>query len=151
MKNIIVAALFALVTVALVFAHPRNAPSTAASVAETIKQVEQDWANASVAVDVGKVSQILGDDWRGVGYAGKVHSKESTLSRLQSREFKLDSYEMGPMEVKVLGNIAVVQGSGAATGHSERKGTVVKTAWMDVLEKRGDKWVVVRSQSTKLP
>ena len=151
MKKIVATALFAFVTVGLLFAHTRKAPSANPSIADTIKQVEQDWANASVAVDTAKIGQILGDDWRAVGYAGEVDSKESALSRVQARKFKLESYEMGPMDVKVLGNIAVVQGSGTATSHSEGKETVDKAAWMDVLEKRGGKWVVVRSQSTKLP
>ena len=54
------------------------------------------------------------------------------------------------MYVKVLGNVAVVQGSATekrTTGGQDSSG---KSVWMDVFVKRGDKWVIVRSHSAKV-
>ena len=152
MKNIIAAALFAFVTVGLVFAHPRKTPSTTASVAEILKQLEQDFGDAIKALDNDKLNQILADDWRSVGYAGKISSKESFLSNLQSdKSASLKSFELGSMDVKVLGNVAVVQGRVTETRITRGQESSFKGAWMDVFEKRGERWVVVRSQSAKLP
>ena len=153
MKNIITAALVAFVTVGLVFAHADKAPSTAPSVAETLKQLEQDLGDAIKALDTDKLNQILADDWRSVGYAGKISSKKSFLSNLQSGKShaRLKSFEIGPMDVKVLGNVAVVQGSVTETRITDGEESTFKGAWMDVFEKRGDRWVMVRSQSAKLP
>jgi ketosteroid isomerase-like protein len=150
MKNIIAAALSAVVILGLVFGNPPKAPPASPSVAETLKQLEQDWGDATKAVDTDKVNQILAGDWRGVGYAGKVWSKESILSDLQFGNSKLESFEFGPMDVKVLGNVAVVQGSITEKRKDDGQVGTIKAAWMDVFEKRGDKWVVVRSQSAKL-
>jgi len=151
MKKIIVAAaVVALVTVGLVFAHPHKVPSPTPSVADNLKQLEQDWADATRDIDTNKISQILADDWRGVGYAGKIHSKENILSELQSYP-RLESFEFGPMDVKAFGNIAVVQGSITEKRSTNGQARTLRAAWMDVFEKRGDKWVVVRSQSAKLP
>lgn len=150
MKKMIVTVLCAFVIVELVFAHSTKVSSARPSVTEIVKQVEQDWADATVDVDTNKLSQILADDWRGVGYLGKVSSKEGALSYVQAGKSRLESYEFGPMDVKVLGNVAVVQGSITENRKEDGQKTIFKAAWMDVLEQRGDKWVVVRSQSARL-
>lgn len=152
MKTIIGAVLLAVVYVGLVFAHPPKASTTTSSDSETLKQLEQDFGNAIKAVDTGKLNQILADDWRSVGYTGKISSKESFLSNLQSgkSQARLKSFEIGPMDVKVLGNVAVVQGSVAETRVTDGQESSFKAAWMDVFEKRGEKWVIIRSQSAKL-
>jgi hypothetical protein len=92
----------------------------------------------------------MADDWRLVGPKG-VKTKEIAISAMQNRDFKLESTDFGPMDVKMLGNVGVVQGS--TTVHLlEKDGqhTTYKWGWMDVDEKRGDKWVVVRTQVTHL-
>ena len=149
MKKIAVAALICFATVGLIFAHPRKA-SASPTVTDTLKRLEQDFGDAIKAVDTGKLDQILADDWRSVGYSGKVSSKESFLSYVQSGKSRLESFEYGPMDFKVLGNVAVVQGSHTETRTTDGRASSFKLAWMDVLEKRGDKWVLVRSQTTKL-
>lgn len=151
MKSTVVAVLGALVVAGLVFAHSFKAPSASLSDADTLKQLEIDWANASKAVDVNWCSQFMADDWRGVGPTGMAKTKEIAISAMQTRDFKLESTDFGPMDVKMLGSVGAVQSS--TTVHLlEKDGqhTAYKWAWMDVFEKRGDKWVVVRSQMTKL-
>lgn len=56
------------------------------------------------------------------------------------------------MDVKVLGSVAVVQGSITQHFISKKDGqhVVYGSAWMDVWEKRADRWVVVRSQTNLL-
>ena len=51
------------------------------------------------------------------------------------------------MDVKVLGNVAVVQGSDTEKSSAGGKDTSGKWVWMDVFVKREGKWVAVRSQS----
>jgi hypothetical protein len=51
------------------------------------------------------------------------------------------------MDVKVLGNVAVVQGSDTEKSLTNGKDTSGKWVWMDVFVKREGAWVVVRSQS----
>ena len=151
MKGLIASVLFACVCVGLVLARSSGAPSASLGDADTLKQLEIDWANASKAVDVNWCSQLLADDWRLVGAKSMVKTKEIALRAMQARDYKLESTDFGPMDVKMLGNVGVVQGS--TTVHLlEKDGqrTAYKWAWMDVFEKRGDKWKVVRSQVTKL-
>ena len=54
------------------------------------------------------------------------------------------------MEVKVLGNIAVVQGSDTEKSSMSGKDTSGKYAWMDVFVKREGKQAAVRSQVARV-
>ena len=72
------------------------------------------------------------------------------MNDLKSGNHKLESFEIGPMDVKVLDNVAVVQGSVAEKRTDRGQDTSGKGSWMDVFVKRGDKWVIVRSHSSRV-
>jgi hypothetical protein len=70
------------------------------------------------------------------------------LTDIRSGAQKLDSYEMGVMDVKVFGGgIAVVQGSDTEKSSYKGKDTSGKYVWTDVFVDRNGKWVAVRSQN----
>jgi hypothetical protein len=77
----------------------------------------------------------------------KILSKRELLGDLASGKYKLVSFEMGPMYVKDLSGVAVVQGSVSETSISNGTESSHKSVFMDVLSKRGGTWVVIRSQS----
>jgi uncharacterized protein (TIGR02246 family) len=116
-------------------------------VSQAVKQLEHDWEDALKAGDADKLGEILADDWMSIGYDGKRATKQEDLADVKSGKSKLESYELGPMDVKVLGNVAVVQGSDTEKSSTGGKDTSGKWVWMDVFVKRDGKWVVVRSQS----
>jgi uncharacterized protein (TIGR02246 family) len=118
------------------------------SVSQAIKQIEQDWTDAMKAGDADKIGQIVADDWTGLGYDGSKETKQSLLAGVKSGKDKADSVEFGPLEVKVLGSVAVVQGSDTEKSTTNGKDSSGKYVWTDVFVKRDGKWVVVRSQST---
>jgi ketosteroid isomerase-like protein len=119
------------------------------SVSQTVKQIEHDWIGAMKAGDADKLSQILGDDWVALGYGSPRTTKQAYLAEVKSGASKVESFEFGPMDVKVLGNVAVVQGSDTEKSTSNGKDSSGKYAWMDVFVKRDGKWVAVRSQAAK--
>jgi hypothetical protein len=49
------------------------------------------------------------------------------------------------MDVTVLGNVAVVQGTTIERSSAGGADSSSKFIWMDLFAKRGDKWVVIRS------
>jgi len=150
MKNLVAGILLVFACVGLAIAQTQTPPAKGPSAAESVKQLEQDWADAAKAGDTDKVSQILANDWIGVGFDGGKETKQNHLADMKSGKFKLESFEFGPMDVKVLGNVAVVQGTNTekSTG-IDGKDSSGKYAWMDVFVKRDGKWVIVRSQSTE--
>jgi ketosteroid isomerase-like protein len=115
--------------------------------AETLKQIERDWADAEEARDSAKLGQIVADDWTGVNNDGRKLTKEQFIERIKSGKAKTGAVEFGPMEVKLLGDVAVVQGSDVEKSATD--GPSGAMVWMDVFAKRDGRWVAVRSQSAR--
>lgn len=132
----------------LIYGQEKKASSS--NTAETVKQLERDWSDAMKTGDAEKLNQILADDWVGLEYDGSKETKQSYMSGVKSGSLKLQSFEFGPMEVKVVGNVAVVQGSDTEKSSYKGKDTSGKWAWMDVFVEQGGKWQAVRSQSAKV-
>ncbi len=150
MKKLVGTVLFTCVCAGLVLADPPKEPSNGASVADTLNQLEQDFGDAIQAADIDKLNQILADDWVSLGGSGRILTKERALGDLKSGNDKLESFEIGPMDVKVLGNVAVVQGSATEKRTTRGQDWSGKTVWTDVFVKRGDKWVIVRSHANRV-
>ena len=137
-----VGALLTICIGALALADTR-APSTA----ETLKQLERDWAVAIKAGDGEQVGRILGDDWVEVSNDGRKLTKEQLIAGVKSGRVKVESIEFGPMDVKVLGDVSVVQGSHVEKSTTNGQRISGEVVWMDVFAKRDGKWVAVRSQT----
>jgi len=135
------------VCVGLALAKAQTQAPKAASTAESVKQLEKDWLEAEKAGDTDKLNQILGDDWVAIGPDGKTETKQEFLANLKSGQMKMESFEMGPMQVKMVGGAAVVQGSDTEKSTSNGKDSSGKYVWMDVFAKRDGKWMAVRSQT----
>lgn len=129
---------------AMAFAGPQakmSAVPGSKCTAETLKQLERDWAAAEQAGDRDKVGRIVADDWTGVDGKGRRLTKEQLLEQIKSSKNKTASVQFGPMDVKVLGDVAVVQGIDVEPGAASRE------IWTDVFANRNGKWVAVRSQT----
>ena len=120
------------------------------AVVEALKQIERDMGNAMVAVDLETLSRIFADDWTSIGASGAVVTKEKVLSNFKSGVDRLEAFELGPMDVQVKGNVAVVHGS--VTEKRTRAGKDIggEYVWMDLMEKRNGTWVVVRTAGAKV-
>jgi ketosteroid isomerase-like protein len=123
---------------------PAAKPATP-SISATIKQLEHDWTDAMKAGDGDKVAAILADDWTGVGPDGAKQTKAEFVAGIKAGDFKIASLEFGPMDVKVVGSVAIVTGSDTEKSTTKGKDSSGKYIWMDVFAKRGDSWVAVRS------
>jgi ketosteroid isomerase-like protein len=69
---------------------------------------------------------------------------------MKSGTANLAPCEFGPMDLKVFGSVAVVQGSNSEKSTTtDGKDSSGEYAWMDVFVNRDGKWVIVRSHSTE--
>jgi len=127
-----------------------NAPAGDPTAVDTIKQLEQEMGDAMVAGDIDKLNQIYADDFATVGSSGKVFTKETLLNDFKSFHDKLEWFENGPMNVQVFGNVAVACASVKEKRTRDGKDTSGEFVWMDLLEKRAGKWVVVRSAGARM-
>jgi len=130
-----------------VLAQPPRPSAQAPGVYDSLMQLIHEWADAEMASDVAKVDQIVADDWL-ADYPGHQITKATLLGNIRSGKGKLLSCELGPHEVKELGDVAVVQGS--VTERRAGADGLLHFAYMDVWTKRGGKWVVIRSLWKKI-
>jgi len=131
---------------AKVWADSPKEQSQGPTVVETIKQLERDMGDAMVAAaDIDKLNQILADDWAKIERSGKIVTKESVLRDFKSGKDKLVSYEAGPVDAQVFGNVAVAHGGVTEKRIRDGKDISGEAVYMDLLKKRDGKWVVVRT------
>jgi ketosteroid isomerase-like protein len=128
----------------------KTVPAGDPTAVDTIKQLERDMGNAMLAGDIDKLNQIYADDWATVGSDGKTYNKESLLDDFKSGEHKLLSFENGPIDVQVFGNVAVAQGGVTEKRTRYGKDASGEFVWNDLLKKRAGKWVVVRSSAARV-
>jgi ketosteroid isomerase-like protein len=139
-----------IVLISLTAFVPSQAQPKDTSAVDTIKQLEQDMGNAMIAGDIDKLNQIYADDFATVGSSGKVVTKETLLTDFKSFHDKLEWFENGPIDVQVFGNVAVACARVKEKRSQDGKDTSGEFVWMDLLEKREGKWVVVRSAGAKM-
>lgn len=152
MKKFAVVILMTCAAAGLVYAQSKQAPAAPAkiagpSVSASVKQLEHDWTDAMKAKDTDKLDQILADDWTSLGPDGTTQNKKQFLAAVKAGDYVLTSFDFGPMEVKVIGSIAIVQGSDTEKSMTKGKDSSGKFLWMDVFAKRDGKWQAVRSQN----
>src|SRR5712692_4356694 len=119
-------------------------------VVATVKKFEKDVGDAMVAVDIDKINQTYADDWATIGSSGEIFTKEGLLSDFRSGKHKLVSFELGPSDVQVLGDFAVVQASVTEKSIQDGKDISGQFVFMDLLKKREGKWVIVRTLGARV-
>jgi ketosteroid isomerase-like protein len=158
MKRLTVTLLTMTLSAAMLLAQPQTkateakktaAPANAAS--DELKQIENDWVDASKAKNAEKLGEILADSWVALDWDGKTTNKAKALADLKTPGNSLDSIEMGPMKVRIFGNTAVVTGSDTEKSMEDGKDSSGKYIWTDVFVKQNGQWRAVASQSTKVP
>jgi ketosteroid isomerase-like protein len=130
MKKLIAPVLSMCVCVGSVLAGPPQ-PSKDPTDINAVTQVEEEMGDAMVRLDIDKLNQIYADDFK-------------------SFHDKLVSFENGPMDVQVFGNVAVVHGGTTEKRIRDGKDASGEFVWMDLLERRAGKWVVVRSAGSRV-
>jgi hypothetical protein len=96
-----------------------------------------------------KLGTILADDWTGISPDGEKMTKKDYLDMYKSGKSKVESIDLGAMDVKIIGTVAIVQGTDKEKSTLDGKDSSGKYAWMDVFAKRDGKWVAIRSQTAK--
>jgi ketosteroid isomerase-like protein len=116
------------------------------SVEETIKQMEHDWVTAERAADAGWFERTFANDWSGWSSSGTRESKKEYVANVRTGLYRVQSLEFGPMDVTVVGDVAICQGSNTEKSTYDGKDTSGTVVWMDVYVHRDGAWKVLRSQ-----
>ena len=114
-----------------------------------IKKLESDLGYAMMANDIESINRAYADDWATITSTGELFTKNGLLKDFISGNHKLKSFQNGPMNVQVLGDVALVQTSVTEQRIQDGKDISGLFVFMDLLKKRGGKWVIVRTLAAR--
>jgi uncharacterized protein (TIGR02246 family) len=144
-KALSLAVLLITLAAGFTFAAGQSPQNRSASTEETIRQLERDWIDAEQSGNADRLAQLIADDWVHLGPDGSTQSKSSMLADIRSGDYKVQSVTIGPMDVKVLGPVAICQGSDTETSTFKGKDVSGRYVWTDVFARRNGRWQAVRS------
>lgn len=150
MKTIIASALVACACIGSASANASEASSSDATDVAAIKQLGQDMGDAMVAEDVDRLDRIFADDWVSIAANGKVLTKQGFLRDFKSGSHRLQTFELGPMDVQVFGDVGVVHGSVTERRSQNGQDASGRFVYMDLVERRAGRWVVVQSAGARV-
>ncbi len=124
------------------------AASFAATPSDELIAKEASWSKAMVAKDMPALKEIIAADWIGQNQTGKMTNRAEFLAGLSSGEDKISSMNNHDVHVRIIGDLAIVQGMDTEVSTHKGASTSGTYSWMDVFQKRGGKWVAIASQNT---
>jgi ketosteroid isomerase-like protein len=119
------------------------------NVEQQLKDMENQWAKASLASDGDAVAPMLSEDFVNIESDGSVHNKAESIARMKKAKFQTS--EVSELQVNTHGDSAVVTGTWTGKGISGAgKPIDTKERWADTWVKNGGKWQCVASASAPL-
>jgi len=125
-----------------------GAVAQSAAEAELI-QLEQDYAKALITKDRAFLMRYYAPDWRGGNWLG-FWTKSTMLKSLLDERYVVRSMKLRDVKVRVLGDIAIVQGVDEEVTSMRGRDTSGKWAFTDIFARRNGRWVAIASQTTKI-
>jgi ketosteroid isomerase-like protein len=120
-----------------------------ADVEQNLKDMENQWAKASLASDGQAIAPLLSEDFVNIDSDGSVHNKAETVARASKMKFEVS--ELSELQVTSHGDSAVVTGIWTGKGtDSMGKSLDTKERWADTWVKKDGKWRCVASASAPL-
>jgi ketosteroid isomerase-like protein len=98
------------------------APQHKRAAREQIIELEQQWRQAELDVNIPAMDKLLSDDYLGILGTGEVVTKAQQLDHMRTREMIITSLDISDIKVKLIGQIAIVNSlaklEGSVNGHS---------------------------------
>jgi ketosteroid isomerase-like protein len=115
-----------------------------------IKQLEQDWAQATLKDGAAAVDKYEADDIVATDPSGRTTSKTQDKQDMTSGDLKFQSMELADLEAHVYGNTAVATGKNTLKGTYKGQDISGSYRFTDTWVKRNGTWQVVATQSNKI-
>lgn len=117
----------------------------------TLHELEQRLAAAWVKGDRAFIESLLADDWAVTDPSGRVLTKRQVLDEtFASSDRRIEAMTVDEVEVRLLGDAAVVTGRTRATGSYRGQSGTAILRFTDVFHYRDGRWQVVASQGTSI-
>jgi ketosteroid isomerase-like protein len=127
-------------------ATAQNIPTTEKKIAN----LEAALGQAMIHKDIAMLSNVVADDWTIQNDSGAMGTKAGFINDVQSGALVVTTFKLHDLHVRVLGNVAFVQGFDDEESSYKGKPSNGTYNWLDVWEKRGGRWVSVATQLTRV-
>jgi len=127
---------------------PRPSSDPARDEAELIR-LERDYAQALIRKDRAFLMRFYASDWRGGNWMG-FWSKSTMLKSVLGTRYVIKSMDVRDLKVRLMGDVAVVQGVDEEVTSVDGKDTSGKWAFTDVFERRDGAWVAIASHTSEV-
>jgi ketosteroid isomerase-like protein len=117
-----------------------------------VEALEEQWRVAQLAGDIEAMDRLLSDDYIGISMTGQVTTKAQQLDRARSHKLVLSKLELGEMQVKLVGAIAIVTSLADVEGTNDGapvKGTFRYTRVYQRLP--SGEWKITSFEATRVP
>jgi ketosteroid isomerase-like protein len=104
---------------------------------------------ALMSADVDALALIFADDYVQYNESGKASTKQDVLNNFRSGAIRYPSIVSTARAIRVIGDMAVVNGSESDEVEVAGQRTPVRYVYLDVLLKRNGEWKLVASQLAK--
>lgn len=117
-----------------------------------LMQLERDIGGANVRRDKAFFQRIEADEFIFTDSAGGLTTKAEDVASLDKPpgEFKLVSYDVDDMKVRVYGKTAVVTGRTTTKLQGKDREVTNRSRFTDVFVKRGGRWQLAAGHSSRL-
>ncbi len=115
-----------------------------------INDYEAALGTAMIQKDTATLSKLVADDWTMQSESGTMGTKAGFIDDVRSGALVVTSFKLHDVHVRVLGNVAFVQGFDDEVSSYKGKSSSGTYNWMDVWENRGGQWVSVATQLTRV-
>lgn len=119
-------------------------------VQSALTKIENDWAQALMKADVAAMEPHIGSDWILVGPDGARMNWPEMKASLTSGDLKFTSTVLSDLEVRVMGDTAIVSGRSSDKGMFKGQDISGDYRFTDVFVKRDGKWVAVSTHVTRI-
>ncbi|MET1111703.1 MAG: nuclear transport factor 2 family protein [Allosphingosinicella sp.] len=128
---------------------PARTPAEAARDEAGLIRLERDYAHALMTRDRAFLMRFYASDWRGGNWMG-FWSKSTLLKSVLGARYVVKRMEVRDLKVRLMGDVAIVQGVDEEVTSVDGKDTSGKWAFTDVFARRDGQWVAVASHTSEV-
>jgi ketosteroid isomerase-like protein len=144
--------ILSLATASLLFSYVTTADEKtgSASAEQTIRQLEEEWANALVKRDYATIDRITASDWMLTDPTGDLQTKAQADADLKSGDLTIESFKINELKVRVYGDTAIVHGLETEKSKYKKEDLSGQYRFTDVFVKRDGRWQAVASHVSRV-
>lgn len=117
-----------------------------------VEALEEQWREARLSGDVATMDKMLSDDYIGISMTGQVSTKIQQLNRVRERRVVLTRIDLGDMQIKLVGAIAIVTSRADIAGTNDGISIQGTYRYTRVYQRQPNGvWKITSFEATRVP